>query len=280
MPDGQPPLVSVVMSVYNGEQFLRDACDSILAQSLSHFELIVVDDGSTDGTADLLGGIADPRVRTIARRHAGLAAALNAGVAEARADLIARMDADDVAAPDRLRLQHQFLLDHPRVALVGTAARIVDYAGTELDLWRPPCDHATIRRRMIGANQFGHGSVMFRRTAFDAAGGYREDMPRAQDYDLWLRLLPRVETANLDQVLMTRRVGPDQFGTSAETEQIRWALRARIRALRRGDFPAHYALGLLRPMTAAITPGPLRQFVRRCLPGSAEAARRIGRSGA
>lgn len=266
------------MSVYNGERFLREAIDSIRSQTLTDIELVVVDDGSTDRTFEILDGITDPRLKTVRRRHAGLAAALNAGIETAGANLIARMDADDVAAPDRLRAQQQFMLEHPAVGVLGTAARIVDYEGTELGLWRPPADNPAIRKQLMRANPFVHSSIMFRRPAFEDAGGYHENMPRAQDYDLWLRMLPRVDGANLEEVLMVRRVGPDHFGTRSETEQIKWGLKARFDALKRGDYPARYALDLIRPLAALAAPGPVRQWVRRNLPGGADVAWRIHRS--
>ncbi len=262
MPDSPGPAVSVVMSVHDGERFLHEAVGSILAQTLTELELVVVDDGSSDRSRQILGESTDPRMRVIEQEHAGLAAALNRGVGAARADLVARMDADDIALPRRLEEQWRFMQSHPQTALLGTGARVIDHAGEEVGLWRPLTDHASIRRRLIRLNQFAHPTVMFRRAAFVAAGGYREDMPFAQDYDLWLRMVARFEAANLGEVLLVRRVGPDQFGTARETRQIRWALRARLDALRRGDYPARDALGLLRPLVAAVLPGPVRQLGR------------------
>ena len=266
------PLVSVVMSVYDGERFLPAALASILAQTLRRLELIVVDDGSTDRSAEILAAVDDPRVVVLRRPHAGLAPALNAAIARARAPLIARMDADDVSDPDRLERQYQYLLGHERVGLLGTAVRLEDFAGRDLGTWRPPTEDADIRRRIIRSNPFAHPSVMFRRTVFEAAGGYRADMPVAQDYDLWLRMLTRARGANLARALLLRRLGPGQFGTPAETRQIRWALKARVAALRRGDYPAWQAAYLLRPLVAAALPGSLRQAVRRILPGTAGVA--------
>jgi glycosyltransferase involved in cell wall biosynthesis len=264
------------MSVRNGERFLRSAIDSILCQTLERLELIVIDDGSSDGTPEILAGIDDPRFRTMRRDHAGLAAALNAGIRAARAQLIARMDSDDEAIPARLERQFDFLQAHPDVGLLGTAGTLVDEAGSVVGEWRPPVDDESIRRRMIRRNQFMHPSVMLRKSIFEAVGGYREDMPRAQDYDLWLRMLARTHGANLPEPLLRRRLGPTQFGTAAETRQIRWGLVARFGALRRGDFPWRDATGLLRPAIAAVTPGPLRQWVRRRLPGTSEVAVRVG----
>lgn len=257
------PAVSVVMSVYNGERFLREATDSILRQTLENFELIVVDDGSTDHSRQVLAAVDDRRLTVLEQSHEGLATALNRGVDRARASLIARMDSDDVSRPERLEKQYRFLLRNAAVALVGTAARIVDYAGAEVGAWHPPEDHASICRRMIRANQFAHPTVMFRKEAFLAAGGYRQDMPFAQDYDLWLRMTPRFQVANLEELLLIRRVGPDQFGTRRETLQMRWAVKARLEALKRGDYPLSQAVDLLQPLISAALPGTVRQLGRR-----------------
>jgi glycosyltransferase involved in cell wall biosynthesis len=274
--EARDPLVSVVMSVHNGERFLQAAIESILQQTLDRIELIVIDDGSSDGSPGILAGIDDPRFRTRRQEHAGLAAALNAGIREARADLVARMDCDDESEPRRLERQLEYLRDHPAVGLLGTAGTLVDEADVEVGEWRPPGDDASIRRTMIRRNQFMHPSVMLRKSVFEAVGGYREDMPRAQDYDLWLRMLAHTRGANLPEPLLRRRLGPSQFGTAAETLQIRWGLFARFGALRRGDFPWRDATGLVRPAIAAMTPGPLRQWLRRRLPGTSEVAVRIG----
>ncbi len=259
----EKPAISVVMSVYNGERFLREAMDSILGQTLEDIELIVVDDGSTDHSRQILAAVADRRLRVIEQPHQGLATALNRGIDQARADLIARMDADDVSQRERLEKQYRFLQRNAAVALVGTAARIVDYAGAEIGAWHPPGDHASISRRMIRANQFAHPTVMFRKEAFRAAGGYRQDMLFAQDYDLWLRMTPRFQVANLEEMLLIRRIGPDQFGTRRETLQIRCAVKARVEALMRGDYPVSQAVDLIRPLISAAVPGTVRRLGRK-----------------
>ena len=253
------------MSVHNGARFLGAAIASVLEQTLAEFELIVIDDGSTDGTGEILAAITDPRIRVIGQDHRGLAAALNRGIGVARAPLLARMDADDVSLPERLHKQLRFLRRHPDIAVLGTAVELISETGVDLGHWRPATEHETIRARMIRANQFAHPTVMFRKSAVLAVGGYREDMPFAQDYDLWLRMVPSYRTANLPEALLVRRIGRDQYGSARETRQQRWALRARLDALRRGDFPPRHAIGLLPPLVSALLPGPLRQAVRKIL---------------
>ena len=264
-PELQSPAVSVVMSVYNGERFLRDAVDSILGQTFGDFELIVVDDGSTDRSRQILAAVVDRRLRVIEQVHQGLASALNRGIDRAGASLIARMDSDDLSLPERLEKQYFFLQHNAAVALLGTAISIVDSGGTGIGTWQPPGEHASISRQMIRANQFAHSTVMFRKEAFFAIGGYRQDLPFAQDYDLWLRMTAHFQVANLEEMLLIRRIGADQYGTPRETLQIRCAAKARLDALKRGDFPLSQAIHLVRPMIAAALPGSVRQLGRRII---------------
>lgn len=258
----ETPDVSVVMAVKDGERYVEKAIRSILGQTFEKFELIVIDDGSSDRTPEILDRFSDPRLRVLTQTNQGLAASLNKGVRVARSSLIARMDADDVCEPERLEKQVAFMSDRPEIGLLGAATRVIDEAGKELRTWTPPLDDAQIRNELIQANQFAHPSVMFRKDVFEAVGGYA-DMPFAQDYDLWLRMAGVCKLANLPEPLLQRRETEGQFGTERETEQIRWAVRARVDALKSGEFPAASARHLLKPGIAAVMPGKVRQFARR-----------------
>lgn len=256
------PAVSVVMAVKDGERYVEKAVRSVLGQTLRNFELIVVDDGSSDMTPEILDRFADARMRVITQPNHGLAESLNKGVRVARSSLIARMDADDIAEPERLERQVSFMMERPEVGLLGTAALIIDEKGTQVRQWTPPLDDAVIRRELIRANQFAHPSVMFRKDVFEAVGGYA-DMPYAQDYDLWLRMAGCCKLANLPEPLVRRRETEGQFGTGRETEQVRWAVKARVGALKRGDYPPVAARHLLKPGIAAAMPGKVRELARR-----------------
>src|SRR2546426_11788493 len=140
------------MSVHNGVPWVRDAVASVLAQTAGDLELIVIDDGSTDTTREILARVRDPRVRVEHQTRAGLTRALNHALALARAPLVARLDADDLALPERLALQRASLSSPPDVGLLGTGAREVDEAGREVARIRPPEDDATIRRVLIRRN--------------------------------------------------------------------------------------------------------------------------------
>jgi len=214
------------MPVRDGERFLGEAVESVLAQSVSDLELIVVDDGSTDSTPKLLAEIADPRVRVLTRAPAGLAPAINAGCAHARAPVIARMDADDVALPDRLDRQLAFLDTHLDVALLGGGIIVVDETGRELDREPAPAKPVLTER-----NGLVHATVAMRTEAFRELGGYRLD--QAEDYDLWLRFQERHGVAAIPEPVLRYRLHPGQFSVTKLQRQALGALCVRAAARER-----------------------------------------------
>src|SRR5471030_1969141 len=173
---GEPrmtPVVSVVVPVYNDERFLREAIDSILAQTCRDFEFIVIDDGSTDESPSIVASYTDPRIRLIRTgAQSGVAAALNAGIRAASSDLIARQDADDVSEATRLERQIAAFRARPQLALLGTQATIVDASGAVRGRTERSLDVAALRWYALLDNPFIHTSVMIRRDVVDACGGY------------------------------------------------------------------------------------------------------------
>jgi hypothetical protein len=198
--------------VHNGERFLAEAVDSVLAQSLADFELVVVDDGSTDATAAILDSYAsqDARVRVYRQPRAGSAAARNRAFEIASASLVAVLDADDVALPTRLEQQFAFMNEHPNVAVVGGAVVFIGNDGRIFGEWRYPLTDAEVRSESMSSTPLAHSAAMIRKEPFVNLGGYREQFALAQDLDLWLRLADRHELANLPAPLIRYRVHPDQ----------------------------------------------------------------------
>lgn len=180
--------VTVLMPVRNGMPYLRDAISSVLEQTHTDFELLVVDDGSTDGTAEYLAGIRDDRLRVVPTRKSGLVNALNYGLEQAQHELVARMDADDVSAPERLSIQTAVMEGDRDLVAVGCCYRIVDEAGAVIVEQHVPSIPSYAERQLYFRDAFAHASMMFRRSAVVGIGGYREIGP-CEDYDLWLRLL-------------------------------------------------------------------------------------------
>jgi glycosyltransferase involved in cell wall biosynthesis len=257
------PAVSVLMGVWNGAPQVREAIESALSQTMADLELIVVDDDSRDATPGILASIRDPRFQVVRRARGGLTSALNAALRLARAPLVARLDADDVALPERLERQLAFLSAHPDVGLVGTAAREVDASGREVAIVRPPADDAGIRRALIRRNPFVHSSVVMRRAALEQAGGYDETFPVAQDYDLWMRMSRVTRMANLPEPLVVRRLPPGRVSEARDTERLRAEASVRWRAVRSGAYPRWCALFAFRPILAQAVPAGARRVLRR-----------------
>jgi glycosyltransferase involved in cell wall biosynthesis len=233
------PRISVVLAVYNGERGLEESLASILAQTIPDFEVIVVDDGSTDGTADIVTAMArvDPRIAIMRRQHRGLAESLNAGIAQARGAYIARQDADDVSLPDRFSRQAAYLDEHPSVAAVGTSADVIDRRGAVVGGLNAACGPQAVRRGLLTLrNTPVHGSMMLRKSAVDASGGYRPAFRAGQDYDLWLRLSERCDIDNLPGVLYRWRLDRDNVYTTRRAVQLRYAAIALAFARERAAF--------------------------------------------
>jgi len=209
------------MSVYNGAATVREAVDSVLGQTFGEFEFIIIDDGSNDATPDILASFDDARLRVIRQPNAGLTVSLNRAVGEAKAPLIARMDADAVSLPRRFAAQIRPFRQQEDLVLVGSDAETIDTAGRVIGHERHLTHDAEIRRVFPVGNQFVHGSVVFRRKAFDEAGGYDERFRYSQDLDLWWRLLKRGRAGNIPESLYRLRHSPDRISEHLSEEQDR-----------------------------------------------------------
>ena len=237
-----PPKVSVLLPVRNGMPFLPAAIDSVLHQTFDDFELVAIDDGSTDGTAEYLQGLADRRVRVLSSPAPGLALALNAGLAVARGSYVARQDADDWSAPDRLARQVAWLDDRPDVGVLATAASFVDARGETVDSpwtrtvhaqWDAALSPEQIARLMPLTCCIFHATVLARTALLREAGGYDHATVPAEDYDLWLRLLPEHRFARLPERLYTVRMHAESSSAVRRAEQTARVIEAKLRYVRR-----------------------------------------------
>lgn len=212
------PTVTVLMAVRNGERFLAQAIEGILSQTFSDFELLIVDDGSTDGTADIVTRFRDGRIRYVPAGQRGLPGALNVGLEIASGELIARHDHDDLSHPSRLKCQVDYLTAHPDIALVGTRAWLINESGHRLGRLDRCIDDVSIRWYHLLNNPFVHSSVMFRRhVVWDNFGGYDVSLPLSEDYELWGRVLRRHAAANLPERLLSYRLSAGSKMAAAET---------------------------------------------------------------
>ena len=207
--DREHPRVTVLMPVYNRERFVDEAIRSVLEQDLDGLELVLVDDGSTDRTPEILGRWAERDARVVLVRspaNRGIPAALNLGLRHARAPYIARLDSDDVMLPGRLARQAEVLDRHREVVLVSCAYELMDVDGNPLGVWRGEEPHEVVTFLLNFFNIVGGGGqVMFRRDEVLEEGGYAEEFPSSEDYDLWVRLLRRGRILCLPFVGMRQR---------------------------------------------------------------------------
>ena len=211
------PLVTVLLPVHDGADHLRASLASVLAQSFRDFELLAIDDASTDETAAILAGVADGRLRILRNeRNLGLTATLNRGIGEALGAYIARQDADDLSDPGRLEAQVRRLEDEPGLALLGCSYRRIDEDGREEGLRPAPTTVTAIRWRLLFLSAFAHSSVMIRASTLADVGSYDERFAYAQDYELWSRIARTHAVSALPEPLVSyRRSGSSLTATFA-----------------------------------------------------------------
>ncbi len=227
------PKISVLMSVYNGQRYLRQAVESILGQTFRDFEFIIVDDGSTDSTGKILAGYDDPRIKCLNNdRNMGLSRSLNRGLDLASGIYIARMDADDVAEPPRLERQKVFLDTNLEIGLCGSNAALIDDGGRDAGKSERPLNDIEIRWRCLTGNPFFHPTVMIRRGVLvDSGLAYDETFETAQDYDLWARVLERTKAANMPERLVRIRAHEHSLSGSRPERQAADHARVALRAI-------------------------------------------------
>ncbi|UYO56368.1 glycosyltransferase [Rhodopseudomonas palustris] len=232
MRDGVPPeqpKVSVIMPVRDGKRWVAEAIRSVQNQTLHDFELLVIDDGSADATPAILAdaAAADPRIVVLTQHRDGLVAGLNRGLSAARAPLIARLDADDIALPERLARQVDYMAAHPDVVLLGGWATIIDENGQPKGREMRPSPN-DLRATLMKKSPFIHPTVMLRAEAARRVGGYHAAFEAGEDYDFWLRLADIGELAILPELLIRYR---EHSSSVTRTRQLRQIYSARLAKL-------------------------------------------------
>ena len=213
-----PPKVTVLMPVYNGERFLRDAIESMLRQTFDDFELLIVNDGSTDGSRDLIRSYADQRIRLVEHeKNRGIVASLNTGIECACGEYLARMDADDVSLPHRLDAQVAFMEVHPEVGVCGGWMRTID---AHEALWQAAEWHEQIKIALLFTSAIFHPVAMMRMRLL-TRNRYDEDFLHVEDYRLWLTLVEQTQLHNLQDVLLLHRIHHGNIGAKyAELQKV------------------------------------------------------------
>jgi glycosyltransferase involved in cell wall biosynthesis len=199
------PNISVVMSVYNGESYLAEAINSILNQTYKDFEFIIVNDGSTDNTLNIIKSYKDPRIKIINQGNQGLVASLNSAIKSSRGEIIVRQDADDISLPDRLFLQINRFNKNKDLAIIGSSIITIDESTNILNTHKVLLNDPELKQELLIRSPFAHGSVMFKKDFFYKAGCYKKEDWPAEDYGLWVRLALFGKFANIDEPLYKYR---------------------------------------------------------------------------
>jgi len=200
------PKISVIMSVYNGEKYLREAINSILNQTFKNFEFIIVNDGSTDSSLDIIKSYNDARIVVIDQKNTGQGIGRNIAIKHSNGEYIAILDADDISMPDRLQLQYDFLEKHPECVAIGSNAEIIDKDGNYVYTSNQALSWEEIKNN-LPSMPFFHSSTMYRKAAFEKVGGYPE-IYRIEDIVYFNKLAKIGELCNLPDVLIKYRLCP------------------------------------------------------------------------
>jgi glycosyltransferase involved in cell wall biosynthesis len=251
------PTVSVCMPVYNCERYVAEAVESVLAQTFRDFDFLIIDDGSTDGSLRILERYAalDPRIRLISRLNQGLVASLNELVNLAKGEFLARMDADDIAMPERFEKQVDYLRTHPECAVVGSRVWDTDADGDPVAEYPTLSDHEEIDAfhfQMKGPALI-HPSIMMRRAAVLAIGGYR-NFVLSEEVDLYLRLAERWRLARVPDYLLKYRIHTANYSRSPQTRE--WSYRVNSEILTEAYQRRNLPVTLPPPEALPVVPTP------------------------
>ena len=226
------PKVTVLMSVYNSQKYLKPAIESVLSQSFKDFEFLIIDDGSRDKSKAIIEQYAkkDPRIRLVSRPNKGLVVSLNEGLSKAEGEYIARMDSDDISDKSRLEKEVSCLDANPSIGMVGSNYTIIDKKGKKLVTTNVFTHHSDLKMCLITCNQFGHGSIMLRKSVLDEVGDYDASVGHVEDYDLWIRISRVSKVFNIEQPLYIWRKTEESITHSNHEAQIRQTFALRDKA--------------------------------------------------
>lgn len=258
--------VSVITAVFNGQKYVDESIKSILEQTFLDFEFIIVDDGSTDKTKEILENWAkkDSRIKIIVNsENIGLTKSLNKAINIVKGEYIARQDADDISLPQRLEKQVIFLENNSEVKILGTFGYAINKEGKILRKEVLPISSQKIKKALIKRNPFIHTSVMIKKEIIDKLGGYNENFKFIQDYELWFRILKVAKGENLPLFLVKKRYQPEMISFKNNKEQLKQRVALLKEVIRRGDYPKFCYFYLLRSYFSLVCPSFLKIFINK-----------------
>jgi len=254
------PKISVILSCYNSSHFLNKSIESILSQTFKDFEFIIINDGSSDNTLEIIQSYAaiDERIFVVDQENIGLTKSLNKAIKLSKGKYIARIDADDFSYKYRLMKQYNYLERNRDIVLLGAQRVINDQINNKIFKDKLPITTKEIRKRAIVRNPFFHSLVMIRKDLFKLIGYYDESFQFVQDYELWSRVIHKYNTANLKDQLGEKIIDKAaiSFRKDISFERSIYNIRARYRNYKNGTYPKYYFIYLLRPFFKVITSFP------------------------
>ncbi len=253
------------MSVYNGEEFLRDSILSILDQSYKDFEFIIVDDASTDNSFKIIQDFQknDSRIKIIDNKfNLGLTKSLNKGISEAKGKYLARLDSGDLSLPERFKKQVHFLDQNGDVGLIGSWMYIINTKGETIKEVKYPTDDKKIKKNLINYNPFAHSSIMFRKEIASKVDFYDENYKYTQDYNFYFKLFPYTQFANLPVFLVKYRHMPNSITSTKNKQQMFFANKARRYAIQQGYYSKFCYFYILKQHLISLIPAKIKFFMK------------------
>lgn len=246
------------MPVYNQERYLKKSIKSILNQSFTDFEFLILDDGSSDNSLKIAKSFRDKRIKIFKNiKKQGLTRCLNTLINQSRSEYIARMDGDDISFRNRLKEQVSFLDKNKDVVLLGCWAKIIGREEKIIGEFKYPTKYKQIRKVILSFNPFIHSSVMFRKSVFEKIGGYDKNLFYSQDYDLFLRLVNKFKCVNIPKFLLKFRWDPD---FNKQKEQHLTALKIRLKALKEYGYNKEEIVNLIKPLFLYFIPIKIKKL--------------------
>lgn len=267
------PKVSVILPVYNEEKRLASAVKSILNQTFTDFEFLIINDGSKDKTDDVIHSFSDNRIRLINNeKNIGLVRTLNKGIFLAQGEYMARIDADDLALPTRLEKQVNYLEQNSEVAVLGTAAYHNDEIRKEKFIRIPPMNDYAIKCEMVKYVPLEHSSIMVRTSVMKEVGGYDEKFDDIEDLELWIRIGRKYKLANLSEPLIIRNIRPNSFWYSNFNIIVRQLKFSKVakKAISSFDLPRMYYFYIITKVIYGIAPNSIKRLARKIISKSVE----------
>ena len=258
------PKVSIIIPTYNQSQYLEEAMESVLNQTYQNIEIIIVDDGSTDNTSEVVKSF-DNKIIYIPQKNKGASSARNAGIKKAQGQYVAFLDSDDMWIKNKLEKQIKFIQNNPEIGLLGTGCYQMVDINKMIYKKIFPAKNETLQKDLIKYNPFIQSSVIIKKDVFNHIDLYDEKFKESEDYDLWLRIAQKYKVANLEQALVTKRYYEKGLSKDKDNKQLYFALKAKKNAIKRGQYSKTYYLCILKSWIFMKMPFFTRKIIRKHL---------------